>query len=90
MRALPPAGALEHARAGTQSVCFEAGRTEADIYVRERLGFGARIDGPSILTQLDATTLLLPGQTGVVDRLGNLIVNEAQVGFRGLTHRVQG
>ena len=75
MRELPPAGALEHARAGTQSVFFEAGRAEAGIYVRERLGFGARIAGPAILTQLDATTLLLPGQAGVVDRLGNLIVN---------------
>ena len=76
MRQLPPAGPLENARTGTQSVSFEEGRAEAVIYVRERLGFGARIDGPAILTQLDATTLLLPGQVGVVDRFGNLIVSE--------------
>ena len=48
----------------------------AAIYARERLGAGARIDGPAILTQLDATTLLLPGQAGIVDRFGNLIVEE--------------
>jgi N-methylhydantoinase A len=36
-----------------------------------------RIPGPAILTQLDATTLLLPGQVGTVDRSGNLIVSEA-------------
>ena len=49
-------------------------RAEAAIYARERLGAGARIAGPAILTQLDATTLLLPGQVGTVDRLGNLII----------------
>ena len=74
---LPPAGALEAALAGKQTVCFEAGPAEADIYARERLGAGARIAGPAILTQLDATTLLLPGQVGTVDRLGNLIVSAA-------------
>jgi N-methylhydantoinase A len=72
---LPPAGALEAALAGKQTVCFEAGPAEADIYARGRLGAGARIAGPAILTQLDATTLLLPGQVGTVDRLGNLIVS---------------
>jgi len=76
MHELPPVGALEQARVGTQSVFFEAGRAESGIYARERLGAGARIDGPAILTQLDATTLLLPGQVGVVDRFGNLIVRE--------------
>jgi N-methylhydantoinase A len=76
MRELPPAGPLGQAHVGTQTVFLEAGPTEAAIYARERLGAGVRIDGPAILTQLDATTLLLPGQVGVVDRLGNLIVSE--------------
>ena len=76
LRELPPAGPLEAARVGTQMVFFETGPAEAAIYARERLGAGARIDGPAILTQLDATTLLLPGQSGVVDRFGNLIVEE--------------
>ena len=76
LRELPPAGPLEAARLGTQTVFLEAGPADAAIYARARLGAGARIDGPAILTQLDATTLLLPGQTGVVDRFGNLIVEE--------------
>ena len=76
MKELSPAGALEEARTGTQPVFFEAGRAEASVYARERLGFGTRIDGPAILTQLDATTLLLPDQVGVVDRFGNLIISE--------------
>ena len=80
MLELPPAGPLEEARTGTQAVLLETGRVEAAIYARERLGAGARIDGPAILTQLDATTLLLPGEVGTVDRLGNLIVDTGRLG----------
>jgi N-methylhydantoinase A len=76
MRELAPAGPLEAARVGTQAVFFESGRSRADIYAREQIGAGARIEGPAILTELDATTLLLPGQVGEVDRFGNLIVRE--------------
>jgi N-methylhydantoinase A len=76
LRELPPAGPLDAARVGAQRVFLETGPAEAAIYGRERLGAGARIDGPAILTQLDATTLVLPGQSGVVDRFGNLIVEE--------------
>jgi len=76
MRELPPAGPLEATRIGTQAVLLEAGPAEAAIYARERLGAGARIEGPAILTELDATTLLLAGQAGEVDRFGNLIVRE--------------
>ena len=76
MRELPPDPGLEHARAGLQPVHLETGRVEAAIYARDRLGFGARIEGPAILTQLDTTTLLLPGQAGLIDRFGNLLVSE--------------
>jgi N-methylhydantoinase A len=61
----------------SQQVFLETGRAEATIYARERLGAGARIEGPAILTQLDATTLILPGQIGTVDPRGNLIITEA-------------
>src|SRR5690349_14624721 len=40
------------------------GRIEAPIYDRAQLGAGDHIDGPAIITQLGATTLLLLGQTG--------------------------
>ncbi|HJU32026.1 MAG TPA: hydantoinase/oxoprolinase family protein [Hyphomicrobiaceae bacterium] len=77
LRELPPARPLADARAGTQTVFLDSGPVDAAIYARGRLGAGARIDGPAILTQLDATTLLLPGQIGTVDRLGNLIIVES-------------
>jgi N-methylhydantoinase A len=75
-RQLPPAQPVENARVGSQQVYLEAGPAEAGIYARERLGTGARIAGPAILSQLDATTLILPGQVGAVDSGGNLIVSE--------------
>jgi N-methylhydantoinase A len=76
LRELPTAGPLADARVGTQSIALETGPAEAAIYARDRLGAGARIEGPAIVTQLDATTLLLPGQSATVDRFGNLIVRE--------------
>jgi N-methylhydantoinase A len=53
------------------------GPLRAHVYDRTRLGAGDRISGPAVLTQLDATTLLLPGQTAEVHELGSLIVKEA-------------
>jgi N-methylhydantoinase A len=73
---LPPAGPLADSRTGTQTVSFAHRRAEAAIYARARLGAGARIAGPAILTEADATTLVLCGQTGVVDNFGNLIVSD--------------
>jgi N-methylhydantoinase A len=76
-RELPPATSLDDARRGTRTVHLEGGVADATLYAREHLGAGARIQGPAIVTQLDATTLILPGQVAVVDRLGNLVVSEA-------------
>lgn len=75
-RQLPPAGPVEDARLGTQQVFLETGPAEVGIYARERLGTGARIAGPAILSQLDATTLVLPGQTGTVDSTGSFIITD--------------
>jgi N-methylhydantoinase A len=77
LRELPPAGPIADARIGMQTVSLASGPAAAAIYARDRLGAGARIDGPAILTQLDATTLLLPGQVGRIDRVGSLIVTDA-------------
>ena len=76
MRELPAAGPLEAARTAVQTVFFEEGPAEVSIYARDRLGAGARLSGPSILTQFDATTLLLPGQRAEVDRFGSLLITE--------------
>ena len=74
---LPRSGGPADAVTGRQTVSFAEGPLDTPIYDRTRLGAGATIAGPAILTQLDATTLLLPGQTAEVDPLGSLVVREA-------------
>jgi N-methylhydantoinase A len=74
---LPAGGDPARAILGRQAIAFAEGREDAPIYARDRLGAGDRIAGPAILTQLDATTLLLPGQTAEVHPLGALIVRES-------------
>jgi N-methylhydantoinase A len=44
------------------------------VYDRARLGPGHRLAGPALVDQMDATTLLLPGQSAVVDPFLNLLV----------------
>ena len=81
----PPPRVLDLARSGpicdallgTQTIHLAEGPAPCPLYSRAKLGQGARIDGPAILVQLDATTLILPGQSGTVDRFGNLLIAEA-------------
>lgn len=47
---------------------------EADIYARERLPAGATIQGPAVIQQVDATTVVEPGAVATVDAIGNLRV----------------
>jgi N-methylhydantoinase A len=64
------------ARIGTRDVWLAEARefVPCAVYDRERLGPAHRIDGPAIVEQMDATTLLLPEQTSIVDPHLNLIV----------------
>jgi N-methylhydantoinase A len=73
---LPRGGEPGAAIVGHQPIALASGRTNAPIYDRARLGAGDRIAGPAILTQLDATTLLLPGQTAEVHRFGALVIRD--------------
>ena len=73
---LPKAGAAGAAEVGKQSVDFDGEIALAPIYDRGRLGAGATIKGPAILSQLDSTTVLFPGQTAEVHAYGSLIVRE--------------
>ncbi len=53
----------------------EAGQFIATpIYRRKLLRAGHRLDGPAVVEQMDSTTVILPGQAGVVDTLANLLI----------------
>jgi len=72
-----PSTSLEKARLGTRPVWFEGGWRETEVWARLELPVDARILGPAILEQPDATTVIEPGLAGRIDRLGNLIVESA-------------
>ena len=71
----PAAGAsLAKARLGPRPVWFEGGWRETNVWSRLDLPVGALIEGPAILEQPDATTVIEPGLAGRVDAFGNVIV----------------
>jgi N-methylhydantoinase A len=45
-----------------------------DVYDRASLATGNRISGPAIIEQMDTTTLLPPGFSGIADAGGNLLL----------------
>ena len=55
------------------------GLVDCPVYDRAALLAGHELDGPAVIEQMDSTTLLLPGQWGLVDRVGNLIIREREV-----------
>ncbi|MCG2624824.1 hydantoinase/oxoprolinase family protein [Arthrobacter sp. I2-34] len=53
-----------------------SGETQTAILDRARLRAGNIIAGPAIITQMDATTVMLTGQTGRVADNGDIIITE--------------
>jgi N-methylhydantoinase A len=68
---------VEAARRATRPVWFDGAWHEAAVLDRLALPVGAIIDGPAVLEQPDATTVIDPGLSARVDRLGNVIVERA-------------
>jgi N-methylhydantoinase A len=72
-----PAASLEAARTGSRRVWFDGGYRDTSVWARLALPAQAVIEGPAILEQPDATTVIEPGHLGRVDALGNVIVERA-------------
>ncbi|WP_119419805.1 hydantoinase/oxoprolinase family protein [Desertibaculum subflavum] len=73
-RLIEAGASLEAAQTGLREVWFEGGFVTTPIYRRERMPRAARFDGPAIVEQLDATTVVEPGCRVEIDRLGNLLI----------------
>ena len=69
-----PDASMSKAARGARRVWFDGGWRETTIWSRLELPVGAEIQGPAILEQGDATTVVDPGLKARVDRLGNVIV----------------
>ena len=77
---IDPAGrraTLEEALLETRPVWFAGKWMDTPVYSRERLPLDATIVGPAILEQLDATTVIEPGDRATGDRDGNIIIEVA-------------
>ncbi|MEV4840463.1 hydantoinase/oxoprolinase family protein [Nonomuraea sp. NPDC049486] len=55
-------------------VWIDGGWAEASIYDRGTLLAGNRIEGPAIVTEMDSTTLVLPGHVADVHESGSLLI----------------
>ncbi|OJU48376.1 MAG: hydantoinase [Mesorhizobium sp. 61-13] len=77
---IDPAGRatrLDDARLETRPVWFAGKWHDTPVYAREKLPLDAAVNGPAIFEQMDATTVLEPGDVARSDRDGNLIIEIA-------------
>ncbi len=59
------------------SIFVEGQDRPAKIYDRAKLLAGNRIAGPAVVTEMDSTTVILPGHEGEVDTVGNILIRPA-------------
>jgi N-methylhydantoinase A len=57
-----------------RTVYFQGRGFATPVYGREPLGVADRLEGPAVIEQLDATTLVWPGQSLTVDGHGQLLL----------------
>ena len=62
----------------TREVVFRGKRMQTNIIAREALRPGDALDGPTIVEQLDTTTIIAPGATARVDEHANLVIKAGQ------------
>ena len=62
---------------GQRRIFFDEKRAaDCTIYERDKLYVGARVQGPCVIEQFDATTIVLPDWTARVDHYRNLILEK--------------
>lgn len=66
------------AATGTTAIWVDDADAIATLYERGRLQAGNRIAGPAIVTEMDSTTLILPGHTGEIDHFGNILIRPTE------------
>jgi N-methylhydantoinase A len=64
-------------RRGTRTAWFESAALNVDVYERDGLAPSATVNGPAIVEEFGATTVVPPGWIARVDALGDLILERA-------------
>ncbi len=68
---------LEECKLHDTSFYYEGKHHDAVIYDRNKLHEGLVVPGPSIVSEMDSTTVVLPGYSARVDSVGNLLIEPA-------------
>jgi N-methylhydantoinase A len=68
-------GSAEAAIVSRRPLFADGAWHEAPVYQREMLPLGAVFAGPAVVQQVDATTIIEPGWTARVDKIGNLRIS---------------
>ena len=74
----PGTGDPAAARTGQAHIWVEGGWQDAARYDRTLLKAGDVLPGPAIVTEMDSTTLVLPGHVATVDNSGSLLIRPAE------------
>jgi N-methylhydantoinase A len=78
LRELPPGdGRAARALTGTRTVIFAEKPLECHVYERTRIAPGDTLNGPVIIEEYGATTVVYPDQRVEADRFGNLILTRS-------------
>jgi len=67
-------GGVEDAVIADHTVYADGREHDAKIYDRAKLAPGHVVPGPAVVTEMDSTTLILPGHRAEVDKVGNLLI----------------
>jgi N-methylhydantoinase A len=68
----------EPERSGRTRIYVGGEFVEADLYDRLNLRAGDVISGPAIVTEMDSTTLVLPGHIATTHASGSLLITPAK------------
>jgi N-methylhydantoinase A len=70
----PGSGDPGDARVTTTKIYVAGGFVDADVFDRLKLRAGDVVNGPAIVTEMDSTTLVLPGHAATVHSSGSLLI----------------
>jgi N-methylhydantoinase A len=70
----PPAGGGEATPVAERTATFDGTPHATPVYRRDDLTAETTFDGPALVEGVESTTVVFPGQSAHVDRLGNLVV----------------
>ena len=71
----PQGLSLKAALRETRRARFGGATLDCPVYQRDRLDVGVRFDGPAIVDQLDATTVIPPEHSARVDEFKNILIS---------------